>query len=371
MKTSFDVAVIGGGIIGCSIAHYLAKENISVAVFESQQIGRKATNAAAGMLGAHSECDDLDIFYPFARSSQLAYFELQEELQHVTGINIGLTSGGIYKLACSESDKNQLRQTLSLSTVRWLNAEEVRKEEPALSQDIIGAAYIQDDVHVSPLSVCQAFSKSAQIYGASILEFTHVLEIHKEESSYSIKTTRGSFSAKYIVVANGVWSGTFFQSLGLQHQLVPVKGECLSVLSDRTELKHTLFYDHSYIVPRNDGRLVIGATMIENDWSEVPTLGGVEKLITKAKAILPSVINMKIDSCWAGLRPQTFDQRPFIGHHPEDDHILFATGHYRNGILLAPATGQMIRDLLLEKAVKQDWVEAFKVDRRMPVTSGR
>lgn len=371
MKTTFDVAVIGGGIIGCSIAHYLAKENMKVAVFESQQIGRKATNAAAGMLGAHSECDDLDLFYPFARSSQRAYFQLQEELQEVTGVNIGLTLGGIYKLARSESDKNQLRQTLSLSTVKWLDAEEVRKEEPAITKDIIGAAYIRDDVHVLPYSVCQAFSKSAQKHGASILEYTHVLDIQKEDSSYSIKTTSGSFVAKYIVVANGVWSSSLFQSLGLNHQIVPVKGECLSVFSDRTELKHTLFYDHSYVVPRNNGRLVIGATMIENEWSEHPTLGGVAQLITRAKAMLPSVTDMKIDSFWAGLRPQTFDQRPFIGRHPEEDNILFATGHYRNGILLAPATGKMIRDLLLEKEVRQEWVEAFKVNRRKPMLLGR
>ena len=168
------------------------------------------------------------------------------------------------------------------------------------------------------------------------------------------------------MVANGVWSTSFFKQLGLEHQLTPVKGECLSVYDEKATLKHTLFHDHCYIVPRNNGTLVIGATMIENDWNERVSLSGIESLIAKAKTMLPAVSDMKLDSFWAGLRPQTFDQKPFIGHHPEEEGILFATGHYRNGILLAPATGKMITDLILKREVNKEWVEAFKIDRRKP-----
>ena len=110
-------------------------------------------------------------------------------------------------------------------------------------------------------------------------------------------------------------------------------------------------------------KLVIGSRMIPNDWDEEPTLGAVESLIEKAKTMLPGVMDMKINAVWAGLRPQTFDEKPFIGKHPEYDEILFATGHSRNGVLLAPATGEMIRDLILGKAANAAWVEAFKVDR--------
>lgn len=369
MKKNFDVVVIGGGIIGCSIAYYLAKEKINVAVFEENLVGSKTTSAAAGMLGAHSECEgDVDAFFPFARSSQYAYSMLKEELYELSGIDLGYRKGGILKLAFSDTDKNELREILSQPTVKWLEAGDVREMEPAVSANLLGAAYIEDDVNVLPIGVCHAFAKSAQILGASIFESTQVLHVEKNDNRFLIQTTMGLVEAKHVVVANGVWSTTFFRQLGLNHQMTPVKGECISVIDKEAVLKHSIFYDRYYIVPRNNGKLVIGATMIENDWTDKVSLSGIEKLITKARMLLPTVADMKIDSVWSGLRPKTFDQNPFIGYHPEEEGILFATGHYRNGILLAPATGQMIRDLILKKEVKKEWMEAFRIDRRKPLT---
>lgn len=367
METNYEVAIIGGGIIGCSIAYYLAKEKVKVAVFEENQIASKSTSAAAGMLGAHAECNDLKIFYTFARKSQLEYFQLQHELKELSGVDIELRKGGIYQVAFSELEKKELHTILSLPTVNWQEREVVRNSEPSVSNDIIGAAYIEDDVNVLPASVACAFGKAAQVFGASIHEYTPVLNIQKQNQEYKIQTNKGQFSAKYVVIANGVWSTSFFQQFGLHRTLIPVKGECISVTCEEPLLQHTLFHEHCYIVPRNHGRLVIGATMVENDWNEKPSIGGIERLIAKAKTMLPNVTDMKIESFWAGLRPQTFDQRPFIGYHPDDDGIVFATGHYRNGILLAPATGQMVRDLILKKDVPKDWLEAFKINRKQEV----
>lgn len=367
MKKRFDVVVIGGGVIGCSIAYYLAKEKIDVAVLEGQQIGQKTTKAAAGMLGAHSEWDQSENFFTFARSSQLTYFHLQEELKELSGIDIELKKGGIFKLAYTELDKMQLDPLLSQTSARWYNRMEIKNQIPDIHPDIIGAAYIEDDVNVLPASVCHAFGKSAQMLGASIFEFSHVLEIQKNDEDFLIKTTNGHFEAKTVVVASGVWSNPFFKQLGIVHELIPVKGECISVRSEKTILKHTLFHKQNYIVPRNDGRLVIGATMVDNEWNENPSLGGIEALIQKAKKMLPTIADMKIDSFWAGLRPRTLDHKPFIGIHPEDPQILFATGHFRNGILLAPATGKLIRDLILQNKVENNWIEAFKINRSSSV----
>ncbi|MEH7453387.1 glycine oxidase ThiO [Gottfriedia acidiceleris] len=363
MNKKFDVVVIGGGIIGCSIAYYLAKENIHVAVLEGQQVGQKTTKAAAGMLGAHSEWDHSESFFTFARNSQLTYFQLKEELKELCGIDIELKKGGIFKLAYTDLEKKQLTPLLTQTSALWYNQEELKKQIPGVHPNIIGAAYIEDDVNVLPVSVCNAFCKGAQLLGASIFEYTHVFQIQKNDSYYLIKTTNGNFEAKTIVVASGVWSNSLFGQLGLHHEIIPVKGECISVKSEKVALKHTLFYEQNYIVPRNDGRLVIGATMVDNEWNEKPSLGGIESLIQSAKKMLPEIEDMKIDSFWAGLRPRTLDYNPFIGTHPEEDQILFATGHFRNGILLAPATGKLIRDLILKRKVDRNWIEAFKINR--------
>lgn len=137
--------------------------------------------------------------------------------------------------------------------------------------------------------------------------------------------------------------------------------------NDGIPLTRTLYHDHCYIVPRHSGKLVVGATMKPGDWNEQPELGGIEELIRKAKSMLPDIESMNIDQCWAGLRPETGDGNPYIGRHPENDRILFAAGHFRNGILLAPATGEMIADMILGNPVKTEWAEAFKAERKEAV----
>lgn len=364
MQASYEVVVIGGGIIGSAIAYYLAKEHVKVAVLEENQIGLKATSAAAGMLGAHSEYEcDANGFFSFARYSQSLYRELKDELYELSGIDLGFKKGGILKLAFCEQDQKHLAAMLAQPTVSWLEAAEVRKLERDVTADILGAAYIEDDIHVLPIGVCQAFAKSAQVYGASIFEYTKVFRIQKQQDTFRIETTNGIVEAKRVVIASGAWSTPFFQQLGLAHEMTPVKGECIAVKGNHVLLKHTIFHDKYYIVPRNNGELVIGATMKENDWSQQVSLDGIETLIQKAKALVPSIGQMNITATWSGLRPQTVDQKPIIGHHPEDDAIFVATGHYRNGILLAPATGKMIANMLLKREVSKQWIEAFQVDR--------
>jgi glycine oxidase len=366
VKRHYETVVIGGGIIGCSIAYYLAKEKIDVAIFEGKRIGSKTTSAAAGMLGAHSESNgDYSVFFPFARSSQQAYAKLKDELYELSGVDIGYRKRGLLKLAFTEEDRQNLHSLLQLPTIEWLDGDEVRKMEMAVAPDVSGAAYIAEDVNVIPAATCESFAKSAQVLGASIFENIYVYGIEKKDHTYIIKTSKGDVEAKHIVVATGVFSNSIFNNIGISEQLVPVKGESIIVQYEKPILTHTLFYDSCYIVPRNNGKLVVGATMIENDWSETVSLQGLNFLIEKAQAMLPAARHLKIDSFSAGLRPGTFDGRPFIGKHPEEEGIFIACGHYRNGILLAPATGQMIRDFILNKEVKSEWAETFRLDRKL------
>ncbi|WP_085992989.1 glycine oxidase ThiO [Oceanobacillus senegalensis] len=365
MKQRYEVVVIGGGIIGCSVAYYLAKEKVDVAVLEGERIGEKTTSAAAGMLGAHSESnDDSPSFFPFARSSQKEYTKLKDELYEYSGVDLGYRKGGILKLTFSEEDKHGLHSLLELPSVDWLDNREVKKMEPTVSPNVLGAAYMKDDVSVIPTNACESFAKSAQILGASLFENHYVYGIEKKDGNYIVQTTQGDVEARHVVVATGVFSNGLFKNLGIAEELTPVKGESIIVRYEKPVLRHTLFHDSCYIVPRNNGELIIGATMVENDWSDTVSLQGVNFLIDKAKALLTTVPELKISGVTAGLRPRTFDGDPLIGRHPEEDRIFVACGHYRNGILLAPATGEMIRDLIVGKEVNPDWVEAFRLNRR-------
>ncbi len=367
MRKRYDTIVIGGGIIGTSIAYHLAKAGKKTAVFESGEVGKKATSAAAGMLGAHAECDKPGTFFEFARASQKAYQRLTGELKDLSGIDIRKHDGGILKLAFSESDREHLMQMAALDSVEWLEAAEVYELEPHAGKGILGANFIRDDIHVEPAAVCRAFARGARILGAEVFEFTPVLSIESEAGAVRVTAASCTAEAEHVVIASGVWSGAFFKLIGIDKSFYPVKGECLSVWNDGIPLTRTLYHDHCYIVPRHSGKLVVGATMKPGDWNEQPELGGIEELIRKAKSMLPDIESMNIDQCWAGLRPETGDGNPYIGRHPENDRILFAAGHFRNGILLAPATGEMIADMILGNPVKTEWAEAFKAERKEAV----
>lgn len=365
-----DCAVVGGGIIGCAISYYIAKENKKVVCLEEQQVGGKTTSAAAGMLGAHSEYREFKQLYPFAKKSQLLYEDLYEEIKQLTGIDFEKRGKGLLKLAFSGKDLEELETILPLESVEWQTAEEVYNMVPSISSEIIGAAYLKEDVHITPQIACKAFSKGAEMHGGVIYEYCSVWDIQKEGEHYILTTSKGNVLADQVIIASGVWSNRFFKESGLTNRIIPVKGECIAAINTQMPLHVSLFYDQYYIVPRNNRELIIGATKKWDDWSEQPTLAGIETVIQKARKMVPTISSLPIVRCWAGLRPQTFDGKPFIGEHPERKNLFFATGHQRNGILLAPITGKMIADLVMGYPVKKDWIEAFKIERSLNVHVG-
>ncbi|MRX73710.1 glycine oxidase ThiO [Bacillus lacus] len=344
---TFEVCIIGGGVIGLSIAYYLAREGVKAAVFEKDVTASKASSAAAGMLGAHSELSGSPQYREFALSSQAEYTSLAEELYELTGIDIELVNKGMLKLAASEKELHDLkRQVLLHNSLSLLSAQETSEMEPYLSKETLGGLYIPGDGHVEPQKLAAAFKRAAVSMGTEIFEHTSVLSI--DEQKNRLVTDRGSFSFRKLVIAGGVWSGLFTQKLGISETFYPVKGECFSVMPPAKVLTKTIFYDECYLVPKRDGRIVVGATMVPNDWNTDVSAGGISFLAEKLKAVFPELAACPIRTFWAGLRPQNTRKMPLITEHPENRNLLIAAGHYRNGILLAPGTGQYIRDLILE-----------------------
>jgi glycine oxidase len=359
-----EVAVVGGGIIGSAIAYYLAKAGYQVDVLEAGEIGSGSTQAAAGMLGAHSEYKEFGTsLYPFARSSQKLYEEAEEAIRSLTGIDMERRTGGLLKLVFTEEERASLLELCSLEGVTWLDRSSLSHKTPGLAASVIGAFHMQEDVHVTPAIACSGFRSAAQVLGAEIHTYTRVEKIEKEAGCYQLQTSKGKWHAERVVIASGVWSNSILEQTGLGSPLFPIKGECIAVTNTQAPLTCSLFHDQHYIVPRNNNELIIGATKVEKDWTTEPTLGGIQAVTEKARQMLPAIDAMPFRRSWAGLRPQTFDRNPLIGEHPEMKGLFIAAGHQRNGILLAPATGKMIADLLCDNHVSEGWKEAFRVDR--------
>ncbi|MDQ0162464.1 glycine oxidase ThiO [Bacillus alveayuensis] len=361
---NYEVGIIGGGIIGNSIAYQLGKEGIRAAVLESEQLGSKATSAAAGMLGAHSENKKRDIFYEFCRESRDLFPNVSKDLYEITGIHVQLVQEGMYQLAFTESEAMELKSLADREKeFVWHDQKEVLKQEPNLTDDIIGALWIKGDGQVEPKALCQAFSKGARAFGADFYEQTPVYEVNKTGTSYALKTPLGIFNCEKVIVANGVWSGKFFEQLGLRNPMKPVKGECFAIRMDKPLVTKTIFHEHCYIVPKLNGRCIIGATSVVDSWHQEPTVQGISSLMNNAQQLVPSISNQSILEAWSSLRPQTFDGWPIIGEHPEWEGVFFATGHYRNGILLSPITGIVVKDLVLKQNQFSRYLGAFSINR--------
>lgn len=347
MPQNVDVVIIGGGIIGCSIAYYAAKAGLSVGLVESSRIAQGTTCAAGGMLGAHSEYLN-DQFYSFARESQALY----EEFRHESGIDIDYTTGGIIQFAMSDEERVKLSRW---NDAAYLSPEQIYERMPYITSPTFGCYLFEEDVHVHPEKTARAFCQAAEQLGATIIQSRPVNEIETIRGGYRIL----DWNAKHVVIAGGVASGTLIPGL----QMTAVKGQCMQLDGMGMQLRYTLFHQGCYIVPRSDGSLVVGATMEPGVTDLETTAAGHLALHDIAERFIPGLSGFPIVKRWAGLRPKTVDDLPYIGRVPGKENMYVAAGHFRNGILLAPATACLIRDLIIGNEVHTERLETFDPKR--------
>ncbi|MGX9929881.1 glycine oxidase ThiO [Virgibacillus salarius] len=363
MKRHVDVVVIGGGVIGQSIAYYLSKSRVVTTVIEQGRSGRKATQAAAGMLGVHTENDQEGTYYQFCQASRNMYASLSKELFSLSGIDIQLSTNGMLEIATNEEQKQRLRaKQNAFEGLEWLDAEGIRQRTSALSQ-AVGGLYMRRDGHVEPLKVCEAFKQASLSMGGQLIENCQVGEIVHDHDVFHIQIDNDVISADHVVVAAGVKSGRWFEATGLMNPMVPTKGECFAIKPSIQSIQQTLFFHNLYLVPKRDGRYIIGATSYHDDSNSYTSTGGIFELMNHLLKLFPSFKQEELHSCWTGVRPGTKDGKPLIGEHPEIPHLYFATGHYRNGILLAPATGKLVSDMVLKRYVPSSIQRLFTPNR--------
>lgn len=351
MSQSVDVVVIGGGIIGCSTAFYLAKEGLSVHLIERNKIAQGTTRAAGGMLGAHSEYLN-DTFYSFAQESQVLYKEFQRDV----GADIGYITGGIIQFARSEKERIVLSRW---SNATYLSTEQVRERIPYIATPAFGAYLFKEDVHVHPEKTCLAFCEAAKSLGATVSEHAQVDEVTTSRGCYKIRSGSSVITTKHVVIAGGAASTELIPGL----RMTAVKGQCMQLDAMELQLPYTLFYKGCYVVPRPDGTLVVGATMEHGITDLQTTDAGHLALNTIAERFIPGLSHLPVVNRWAGLRPKTIDDLPYIGLIPGKENMYIAAGHFRNGILLGPVTACLIRDLIGGNEVNTERIKAFDPKR--------
>jgi glycine oxidase len=355
-KREFDVLVVGGGVIGLSCAWRLAQRGARVAVLERGEPGGGATRVAAGMLAPVGE---LTFGEPELLELTLAaaklYPEFVAELEAATGESTGYEVLGALHVALDRDEAAQLRRVHDLQRsleldAEWLPPRRCRELEPGLTPSFHGGVFAAGEAAVDPRALTRVLVAAASGEGVEVRDGADVVEsVFEGERLVGLRTGPGEeLRADAVVLAGGAWSGSAaWLPEGARPPVRPVKGQVVELRGrgDEPVARHILASERVYLVPRNDGRLLIGATVEEMGYDTAVTAGGVHELLREAYRLLPDVAEMEWVGATAGLRPGTPDNLPLVGAGAVDGLVL-ATGHFRNGILLAPLAAQTVADLL-------------------------
>jgi glycine oxidase len=363
--------IIGAGVIGLSIAWRLAEAGCQVAVYERGEAGRGASWAAAGMLAAAVETEPgEEALLPLTLESQRLWPEFARDLEAASGISVEYRDEGTIVVALTRDDLDQLRFTYEFQRglgldLEWLSAAEVRRLEPHLRPGLPGAVLSRRDHQVENRGVGRALAVAARRAGAALYERCRVHEVEiAGDRAAGVVTDHGRKPADAVVLCAGAWSREIG---GIPSPYLPpvrpIKGQMLALQMDAAAplLRHVIWLPRGYLVPRRDGRLLIGATVEERGFDEALTAGGLLTLIESAWRAVPAVEELPISETWVGFRPGSRDDAPMLG--PSGiDRLVIATGHHRNGILLAPLTAAAISGYLLSGRVPKI-LQPFAPDR--------
>jgi len=352
MRDHYDIVIAGGGVIGLTIARALALRGVrDVCLVERGRLGTEASWAAAGMLLPQVEADAADEFFNLACQSRDLYPAFAAALREETGIDVELDTTGTLYLALTEHDQEEIEkryewQTRAGFAVERLSGAEARELEPCISESTLGALRFPKDIQVENRRLLSALANSVTKLGVDITTETIVdsliIEGHRVRG---VQTSRGSISCPTVVIAAGTWS-SFIKSAPLP-AIEPIRGQMICLEAKPQLTRHVIYSPRGYIVPRQDGRLLAGSTSEHAGFAKCVTAGGIATILRNALEISPAISSLPVIDTWAGLRPRAADGLPVIGPCGEIDGLFCATGHYRNGILLAPLTGELISEAIV------------------------
>jgi glycine oxidase len=368
---SAEVVIIGGGVIGLSIARALALRGVSdVMLIERASLGAEASYAAGGILAPQAEADGDDDFFRLVCQSRDMYPAFAAALREETGTDIELDTTGTLYVAFTEHDQEEIEkrygwQTRAGLVVEKLNAEDVRRLEPCVSDTVRVGLRFPFDIQVENRRLLAALIAATERLGIRSIANTNVESVRIEHGRVAgVETSRGFVSTRRVVVAAGSWTSfiTASDTALPPVRIEPVRGQMVCFETNPRIARHVLYSPRGYLVPRVDGRLLAGSTSEHAGFEKRVTAKGLHSILSHAMEIAPAISSLPVTSTWAGLRPRAEDDLPVLGPCAEIEGLFYATGHYRNGILLAPLTGELIAEAIAGN-VHSDLLSPFAPDR--------
>jgi glycine oxidase len=362
------IVIIGAGVIGCAIARELAARGLTPTVLDDRPPGGGATQASAGMLAPHVEGHDRGPLLELGVRSLDLYDDWIATLSRESGIDIEYRRLGTLEVALDAPHADELRRMAERrpppSVIQtWMSADEAKRAHPALGS-ITGALFTPVHGYVSAPELTHALSLAATRYGATFRR-THVQRIFPDRSQLSVVTNDGELAASVVVLAAGAWTNQIATEPAATPPLRPVRGQLLHLGWQGHPLETIIWGPECYIVPRVDGSLLVGATVEDVGFDERTTCAGVRDLLDAACELLPQGWGATFLGARVGLRPATPDELPVLGPDPRVHGLVHASGHFRNGVLLAPLTALVIADWI-QKEQNDPALDALRPGRFGP-----
>ncbi|MFQ5960693.1 MAG: glycine oxidase ThiO [Candidatus Methylomirabilales bacterium] len=351
MKTA-DVLIIGGGVIGCSIAVELSRAGFRVLLCERDRIGCEASGEAAGMLAPQAEGLPPGPFLDLCLKSRAMFGSLQHMLKEETGIDIEYVRSGILSLLLTDEDEVHGKRLLEEQRgrglkVEWWDRRQVLEAEPHITPEVRGALYLPDDHQVKNANMVRALALLAARLGAQIIEGSPITGLVRDRDRViGVRSVTDTYHADTVVIAAGAWSGGIGDLVGRAIPIQPARGQLLSLETRGDLCRHILYAGKGYLTPWPNGEVVVGSTVEFVGFEKAVTVAGIAELLGLAKRLVPAVASRPILRAGSGFRPWTPDGLPYLGPVPGAPGLTIASGHGRNGILLAPVTGQLMAELL-------------------------
>jgi glycine oxidase len=355
------IVIVGAGVIGLGVAWRLVQRGARVTLFDQGEAGSGASRAAAGMLAACAEAEPgEEALVALGRLSQSMWPAFAQEIEEATGLSVDLRTEGTLVVALTADDQARLAHHLSFQKtlglpLEWLSAAETRRREPHLAPGIVGAVFSPTDRQADNRKLVAALKIAAIKAGAELREHEPVAGLLADKArAVGVRLRNGTeIAADCVVLAAGAWSrGVEGIARAQRPPVRPIKGQVITLRMDPAAplLTHVVWAPGVYLVPRRDGRLLVGATVEEKGFDTALTAGGTLSLLEAAWRVLPAIEDLPIAEMTVGHRPGSRDDAPILGPGPLEG-LVYATGHHRNGILLAPATADMVARLVLDGVV--------------------